>query len=280
MSGYLRPVDAPVSCSWQCHLDRSPPSSEPGTDYASAYGTPVLAANPGTVIDRQTSPSGATGRYVTVRLDDGRTTRDLHLAEVHVDVGRRVLRGDVLGLSGASGNGSDNYYGPHVHRTLWPGEIWAAPTIDFERYVGGTTPPPDEDEEGITMRGAYYTRDDGVIEYMLFNEYSGFHVQHTGADGAYNNAIAASWETNSWAKITASHAKYLRAALDETAARAAAASRSRWAGRDRPRARRRRRARGRAARVKLQFDDDGDGWVLLAIVVVIVVGSVVVAWLT
>lgn len=233
MSGYQRPVDAPVSCSWQCHLDRSPPSSEPGTDYACAYGTPVAAADNGTVTDLQTNPAGATGRYVTVQLHDGRTTRDLHLSSLLVGLGEHVARGQLLGYSGASGHGTDWYYGPHLHRTLWPGKIWEAPTIDFELYVGGGTPPPTtpDEENDMTMKGAYYPRAaDGATVFILFNENSGFWTEHTTtAGGTYNNPIAQGWETNSWPPITESHALGLKASLDKTRAASAGTATAAWA---------------------------------------------------
>lgn len=136
MSNYQRPVDAPISCSWACHLDRDPPSSEAGTDYACAYGTPVRAVAAGTVTYVKHSTSGAMGRVAEYRLDDGRDTRSIHLSEVWVDVGQRVERGQQIALSGASGFDSDWGYAAHLHHTLWPGPAWAAPTIDFERYVG------------------------------------------------------------------------------------------------------------------------------------------------
>lgn len=138
---YLAP-DAPVSASWQVHKDRNPPSSEPGTDYGTVYGTPVTAPWSGAVIEIKSSNSYATGRYVALALDDGRSCRALHLSQVRASVGQRVARGDVIGVSGASGYGSDWYYGPHVHQTLWPGAYWADPTIDFALHVGE---PEDED---------------------------------------------------------------------------------------------------------------------------------------
>jgi hypothetical protein len=144
MSGYLRPCDAPISASWQDHHDRTPPSSEPGTDYACAYGTPILAAADGTVAALSTSTSGGTGRYLTIDLDDGRRTRDLHLSEIWVGVGSRVTRGQAVAASGASGFGSNWGYGAHVHRTLFPRHANDfSRTLDFEVYVGDTEPTPE-----------------------------------------------------------------------------------------------------------------------------------------
>jgi murein DD-endopeptidase MepM/ murein hydrolase activator NlpD len=150
--GYMRPCgEADIPSSWADHKNRNPPSSEPGTDYAVPTGTPVQAAGTGTVVDVKPSNSYATGRYITVALDDGRTVRYLHLDHVAVDIGDVVYRGDVLGASGGSGNGSNAYYGPHVHVTLWPGAPWDAPTIDFEAHAGNEDPINFEEHEMIII---------------------------------------------------------------------------------------------------------------------------------
>jgi murein DD-endopeptidase MepM/ murein hydrolase activator NlpD len=134
-----------VSCSWQCHRDRNPPSTEPGTDYGCGYGTIVVAAGNGVISDLKTSNSNATGRYCTVDMDDGRRTRTLHMAEIWVGVGQRVTQGQHIGLSGASGYGDDWYYGPHAHQTLWSCYCYnfcADCTIDFHTHVGPVVVEP------------------------------------------------------------------------------------------------------------------------------------------
>lgn len=136
-----------VSSSWQSHKDRNPPSSEPGTDYGSGYGSPVFAVDNGSVVNVQSHPSSGTGRFVEYRLDDGRTSRTLHMAETWVSTGQRISKGQTIGVSGASGYGDDWYYGPHAHQTLWPNGAFQNPTIDFALYVGGDAPqPPDGDD--------------------------------------------------------------------------------------------------------------------------------------
>jgi murein DD-endopeptidase MepM/ murein hydrolase activator NlpD len=141
--GYALPTTTDwVTASWQDHKNRNPPSSEPGTDYGSAYDSPLYAVADGTVRYVKTSNSEATGRVIEYQLDDGRTTRSLHLAEVWVQVGQRVSKGQQIGRTGASGFGSNWGYGAHLHQTLWPGGAWQAPTIDFALYVGEDPPPP------------------------------------------------------------------------------------------------------------------------------------------
>ena len=138
--GYALPTNTDyVSCSWQCHKNRNPPSSEPGTDYASAYGSPLYAPATGRVADRQTSNANATGRFLTIDADDGRRLRSLHLAEIWVNVGDRVTQGQQVGKTGASGYGSDWGYGAHVHETLWATHAYSfcsTCTLDFAKYVG------------------------------------------------------------------------------------------------------------------------------------------------
>ena len=173
---YQRPCgNAYIPSSWADHKNRNPPSSEPGTDYAVPVGTHVHCAEAGTVVDIKTSNSSATGRYVTVALDDGRTVRYLHLQDIFVWTGYRVPRGAVLAASGASGNGSDWYYGAHVHTTLWPGAIWAAPTIDFELYAADDPPPPEPEPEPIPVLEAamlcVVNTDTGGTVYTVSDRY-------------------------------------------------------------------------------------------------------------
>lgn len=124
--GYLRPVvDPSISSSWQGHKNRRPPSQEPGTDFACAYGSQLFAPEDGVVVDLKHSTSGAMGRFLALDLDDGRRVRFLHLKSVLVANGRRVKRGDLIGYTGASAKGKEWGVGPHVHVTLW----------DFHRYV-------------------------------------------------------------------------------------------------------------------------------------------------
>lgn len=147
MSGYCAPADVWVSCDWQCHRDRPDGGSpEPGTDFATAYGTSVRMAGDGTVSVIDYNNGGGEGRRLTVDLDDGRQVSYLHLSRINAFMGQRVAWGqtDVI-WSGASGYGNDWYYGPHVHVTLHehPGMPYKD-SIDFEKYVGAPDPPPPE----------------------------------------------------------------------------------------------------------------------------------------
>ncbi|MEU8217348.1 M23 family metallopeptidase [Micromonospora taraxaci] len=148
---YLRPCgNVRISSSWQDHQNRTPPSGEPGTDYAVGTGTPVQAAATGTVRYVKTDTSTATGRVVGMAHDDGNYTRHLHLSSITVSTGQRVSRGQTIAYSGASANGSNSGVGPHVHTSLWlntgsPTNFRA--TMDFETYVGDVTNPNPPDQE-------------------------------------------------------------------------------------------------------------------------------------
>ncbi|WP_394685321.1 M23 family metallopeptidase [uncultured Microbacterium sp.] len=146
--GYITPCDASVTDSWQGHKNRNPPSLEPGTDYGCAYGTAIRAAESGVVDLVNSGPSTPMGRHVGIKLDDGRYVRYLHLSETLVSVGQRVGRAQTIGRSGASANGSNYGSGVHVHVSLWssPGQ-YVGNTIDFERYLGDPTTPPQEEDD-------------------------------------------------------------------------------------------------------------------------------------
>ncbi|HEY5786982.1 MAG TPA: M23 family metallopeptidase [Microlunatus sp.] len=154
--GYTTPADVGISSSWADHKYRNPPSVEPGTDYATAYGTAIRMAGSGVVSDVNYSTGGGTGRYVKINLDDGRAVRYLHLKKIVCVPGQRLAQGQLFAESGASGFGSEWGYGPHVHTTLLPSPSYALrDSIDFALYVGGgsapapspTPTPPEEDEE-------------------------------------------------------------------------------------------------------------------------------------
>ncbi|WP_157740197.1 M23 family metallopeptidase [Micromonospora auratinigra] len=165
VGSYQRPCgNVGISSSWQDHRNRTPPSAEPGTDYAVGTGTPVMAAANGTIRLVKTDTSAATGRVVGMAHDDGNYTRHLHLSAIAVSTGQRVSRGQTIAYSGASANGSDSGVGPHVHTSLWlntAGPTNYAATVDFETYVGDVTDPnpPDQEVDDVfiaNVKGSWY----------------------------------------------------------------------------------------------------------------------------
>ncbi|MHC5908734.1 M23 family metallopeptidase, partial [Streptomyces sp. S6] len=83
--------------------------SHTGIDFHAATGTPVHAVGLGTVVE--TGWGGAYGNQIVVRMNDGTYTQYGHLSSISVSVGQTVAPGELIGLSGATGNVT----GPHLH---------------------------------------------------------------------------------------------------------------------------------------------------------------------
>ena len=83
----------------------------PVDDYVitSYVGPPVKSSTAGTVI--QSGWNGGYGISVYVDCGDGMVIRYGHLSETSVEVGQTIAQGDLLGLSGNTGNST----GPHLH---------------------------------------------------------------------------------------------------------------------------------------------------------------------
>jgi murein DD-endopeptidase MepM/ murein hydrolase activator NlpD len=67
----------------------------------------------------------------------------LHLSRIDVAVGQEIKQGQIIGLSGGSGLGSETGYGAHLHLSIRRG---GTPTtgvgnIDFETLVSGSPAP-------------------------------------------------------------------------------------------------------------------------------------------
>ncbi len=84
-----------------------------GTDFAAAYGTPIMTTASGTVIE--SARRGGNGNYVKVRHNGTYTTQYLHMKRRKVRVGEYVKQGDIIGWVGMTGNTS----GPHVCYRFW-----------------------------------------------------------------------------------------------------------------------------------------------------------------
>lgn len=86
-----------------------------GVDVAVPVGTPIKAMTHGRVVR-----AGWAGGYGwMVMLDHGRGNYTIygHLSEVHVRTGEEVRGGQVIALSGKSGNAT----GAHLHFEVWRG---------------------------------------------------------------------------------------------------------------------------------------------------------------
>jgi murein DD-endopeptidase MepM/ murein hydrolase activator NlpD len=90
-----------------------------GIDFAASIGTPVLAAEDGTVVATGNQdaycPKGAYGKFIVINHNDGLTTLYGHLSRQLVAKGSVVKRGQLIGYSGVTGYAT----GPHLHFTVF-----------------------------------------------------------------------------------------------------------------------------------------------------------------
>lgn len=81
-----------------------------GIDYGLPEGTPVLSADDGHVIFAGWDKTGY-GQFVMIAHDNGIVTGYAHLSKPEVVAGQDVTKGQVIGISGSSGNST----GAHLH---------------------------------------------------------------------------------------------------------------------------------------------------------------------
>lgn len=86
-----------------------------GTDYAAAYGTPIMATADGVIVER--GRRGGNGNFVKVRHNKQYTTQYLHMQRFAPgqSVGTRVKQGETIGFVGSTGLAT----GPHVCYRFW-----------------------------------------------------------------------------------------------------------------------------------------------------------------
>jgi murein DD-endopeptidase MepM/ murein hydrolase activator NlpD len=93
-----------------------PASNHKGLDYRAAPGTPVRASNSGVVV--LAGPLYYAGNSVFIDHGMGLFTLYMHFSKISVREGQHVVRGQKLGLSGATGRVT----GPHLHWAVrWQG---------------------------------------------------------------------------------------------------------------------------------------------------------------
>ena len=92
-----------------------------GLDYAVPMGTPVKASAAGTVV--QAAWAGHSGFRVEIDHGNGLHTSYNHNSVLKVSVGQKVERGEVVSLSGSTGNST----GPHLHLEVIVNGKWVNP---------------------------------------------------------------------------------------------------------------------------------------------------------
>jgi len=181
----------------------------------------------------------ALGNCVLLRAADGELFGVAHCRKgTRPDVGDVLEPGDKI-ADAASGPWTLPYSNPEFPGTEWRGVHFhitrtgpggdpfgaaglkdAKPRI-IDRVRGAKPSTPiEEEEDEMKNSGFYYTRKDGFIVYLIANFGSGaYHeygsgVKGKGMNGSYNNPIAATLGTGSFAQITESHANVIKKSLD------------------------------------------------------------------
>ena len=144
----------------------TPPFVHTGVDIDAPYGTPILAAGPGTIVwanwglltEAPGNHDDPYGQAVVIRMDFGYEDQQLytvyaHMSKIIAIVGQHVQTGDVIGLVGTTGHTT----GPHVHFEVRLGynsfydtynpELWMAPPQGWGVLVGNIS-----DSTGMTLQ--------------------------------------------------------------------------------------------------------------------------------
>jgi murein DD-endopeptidase MepM/ murein hydrolase activator NlpD len=105
--GMIWPVSGPITSGF-CEV-RSYEACHPGIDIAVPTGTPIHAAAAGRVAIA--GWVGGYGNYTCIQHSASLSSCYGHQSSIQVSVGQQVSQGQVIGLSGSTGNST----GPHVH---------------------------------------------------------------------------------------------------------------------------------------------------------------------
>jgi len=117
-ASFRAPVAAPATSSFGMRrtFNGKLESIHKGMDFRARKGTPVRASNSGVVVLAR--PLYFEGNCVAIDHGLGLFTLSMHLSRIDVKEGQRVEKGDLLGLSGATGRVT----GPHLHWAVrWQG---------------------------------------------------------------------------------------------------------------------------------------------------------------
>lgn len=115
ITDFICPIRGPVAFTDSWGDPRSGGRRHKGTDLMSPHGTENVAVVSGQI---ERHHSGAGGLSIYLHGDDGNTYYYAHLSEV-VGPDRRVAQGEVVGLTGSSGNARGG--SPHTHFEIHPG---------------------------------------------------------------------------------------------------------------------------------------------------------------
>lgn len=111
-SGWLCPVKGATVTSvygWRTHPINGTKKFHYGTDIGIAKGSNTVASKTGTIT--KTGYDSSMGNYIYLDTSDGYRIKYMHLYQIKVSEGDKVIRGQVVGLIGSTGSST----GPHCH---------------------------------------------------------------------------------------------------------------------------------------------------------------------
>ncbi len=126
----IKGVDSAGFGSARRYAPGGPVSRHTGLDLAAAEGTPIHAANDGTVVLARKLP--ISGNTVAIDHGDGVVSLYFHQSKILVHDGEAVTRGEVIGQVGSTGLST----GPHLH---WEMRVNGVPTNPLA-WVGHVFP--------------------------------------------------------------------------------------------------------------------------------------------
>lgn len=101
-----------------------------GIDIAAPYGTPIYAAESGTVIEVGGGWNGGYGNCVRISHDDGNVTVYAHQSSIAIEYGDYVVKGQIIGYVGSTGDSTGN----HLHFEVRSNGTYANPTSYVSQY--------------------------------------------------------------------------------------------------------------------------------------------------
>jgi murein DD-endopeptidase MepM/ murein hydrolase activator NlpD len=113
-ASFVCPIAGPLAFSDDFGAPRGGGRRHMGNDLLSPRGTPNVAVVNGTI---ETKPWSGGGITIFLHADDGHTFVYMHLLQIEGKVPRKVAQGEVIGLTGNTGNS----YGYHTHFEYHPG---------------------------------------------------------------------------------------------------------------------------------------------------------------
>lgn len=129
-SGWERPVaTGEIGTRYGAKGDSWASGHHTGVDFKVPAGTPVVASSTGLVV--ASGSGGSYGNQVVIKHADGKYSQYAHLSRADVRKGEKVDRGQVIGLSGNTGNST----GPHLHFEVRTGPDYGS-DVDPTPFIG------------------------------------------------------------------------------------------------------------------------------------------------